>query len=55
MERTGLTPEEAKPLLDAQPRMNRATYRIPQTGVAAGMAANTLLHLAGARPARQAA
>jgi predicted nucleotide-binding protein (sugar kinase/HSP70/actin superfamily) len=55
MERTGLTPEEAKPLLDAQPRMNRATYRIPQTGEAAGMAANTLLHLAGARPARQAA
>jgi predicted nucleotide-binding protein (sugar kinase/HSP70/actin superfamily) len=55
MERTGLTPEEAKPLLDAQPRMNRATYRIPQTGIAAGMAANTLLHLAGARPARLAA
>lgn len=55
MERTGLTPEEAKPLLDARPEMNRATYRIPQTGVAAGMAANTLLHLAGARSARQAA
>ena len=55
MERTGLTPEEAKPLLDAQSRMNRATYRIPQTGEAAGMAANTLLHLAGARPARKAA
>jgi predicted nucleotide-binding protein (sugar kinase/HSP70/actin superfamily) len=55
MERTGLTPEEAKPLLDARPEMNRATYRIPQTGEAAGMAANTLLHLAGSRAARKAA
>ena len=54
MERTGLTPEEAKPLLEARSQMNRATYRIPHTGLAAGMAANTLLHLAGARPARQA-
>ncbi len=55
MERTGLTPEEAKPLIDARPQMNRATYRIAQTGEAAGMAANTLLYLAGARPARKAA
>ncbi len=55
MERTGLTPEEAKPLIDAHPRMNRATYRIPQTGIAAGMAANTLLQLAGARGTRKAA
>lgn len=46
MEKTGLTPDEAKPLLDASPAMTRATYRVPQTGVAAGMAANTLLHLA---------
>jgi predicted nucleotide-binding protein (sugar kinase/HSP70/actin superfamily) len=45
MERTGLTPEDAKPLLDAHPAMTRATYRVPQKG-AAGMAACTLLHLA---------
>lgn len=55
MEKTGLTPEDAKPLLDAQPQMNRATYRIPHSGLAAGMAANTFLHLAGARSARTAA
>jgi len=46
MEATGLTPETAKPLLDQRAAMNRATYRIPHLG-AAGMAANTLLHLAG--------
>jgi predicted nucleotide-binding protein (sugar kinase/HSP70/actin superfamily) len=45
MEKTGLTPEDAKPLLDARPWMKRATYRIPQKS-AAGMAACTLLHLA---------
>jgi predicted nucleotide-binding protein (sugar kinase/HSP70/actin superfamily) len=46
MEATGLTPETAKPLLDQRAAMNRATYRMPHCG-AAGMAANTLLHLAG--------
>jgi 2-oxoglutarate dehydrogenase complex dehydrogenase (E1) component-like enzyme len=35
-----------KPLLDRRAAMTRATYRIPHLG-AAGMAANTLLHLAG--------
>lgn len=45
MQATGLTPETAKPLLDRLPGMNRATYRIPHLG-AAGVAANTLLHLA---------
>ncbi len=45
MTTTGLTPETAKPLLDRRPVMNRATYRVPHLG-AAGMAANTLLHLA---------
>ena len=44
MERTGLTPEDAKRLLDANPHMKRATYRIPH-GDAAGTAANVLLHL----------
>ncbi len=46
MERTGLTPEDARPLLDARPEMKRATYRMPHTGKAAGMAACTLDHLA---------
>jgi predicted nucleotide-binding protein (sugar kinase/HSP70/actin superfamily) len=45
MEKTGLTPEDAKPLIDARPEMKRATYRIPQKS-AAGTAACTLLHLA---------
>jgi predicted nucleotide-binding protein (sugar kinase/HSP70/actin superfamily) len=48
MEATGLTPETAKPLLDRHPAMKRATYALPHLG-AAGMAANTLLHLAGKR------
>ncbi len=48
MEASGLTPEEAKPLLDRQAAMKQATYHVPHLG-AAGMAANTLLHLAGKR------
>ena len=48
MEVSGLTPEEARPLLNERPRMNRATYDLPHCG-AAGAAANTLLHLAGKR------
>jgi predicted nucleotide-binding protein (sugar kinase/HSP70/actin superfamily) len=54
MERTGLTPEEAQPLLDANPQMKRATYRVPHGG-AAGTAANLLLHLAEANNERRAA
>jgi predicted nucleotide-binding protein (sugar kinase/HSP70/actin superfamily) len=50
MERTGLTPEDAKRLIDAAPRMDRATYRIPRER-AAGVAANLLDHLAGQRSA----
>lgn len=48
MQATGLTPETARPLLDRHAAMNRAAYRIPHLG-AAGMAANTLLHLTGKR------
>lgn len=48
MQATGLEPETAKALLDQRPAMNRATYRVPHLG-AGGMAANTLLHLAGKR------
>jgi hypothetical protein len=44
MERTGLTPEDAKRLLDASPHINRATYHLPRDG-AVGAAANVLLHL----------
>jgi predicted nucleotide-binding protein (sugar kinase/HSP70/actin superfamily) len=44
MEYSGLTPEDAKTLLDANPHMKRATYRVPHSG-AAGAAANLLLHL----------
>jgi predicted nucleotide-binding protein (sugar kinase/HSP70/actin superfamily) len=43
---SGLTPETARRLLGGRARINRATYRMPHHG-AAGMAANTLLHLAG--------
>jgi hypothetical protein len=45
MERTGLTPEDAKKLLDATPHLKQATYRLPRDG-AVGVAANLLLLLA---------
>jgi predicted nucleotide-binding protein (sugar kinase/HSP70/actin superfamily) len=48
MQATGLMPETAKALLDRRPALNRATYRVPHLG-AAGMAANTLFHLADKR------
>jgi len=48
MEVSGLTPEEARPLLKERPGLDRATYELPHCG-AAGTAANTLLHLAGKR------
>jgi predicted nucleotide-binding protein (sugar kinase/HSP70/actin superfamily) len=54
MERSGLTPEDAKMLLDANPHMKRATYRVPHSG-AAGAAANLLLHLAEKRHQLRAA
>lgn len=44
MQRSGLTPEDAKPLLDERPELKRATYRLPHEG-AVGTAANLLLHL----------
>ena len=55
MQRTGLTPETAQPLIEARPGMKRATYPLPHAGAAA-TAANALLHLAevsgnAARPA----
>jgi predicted nucleotide-binding protein (sugar kinase/HSP70/actin superfamily) len=51
MERTNLTPEDAKKLLDAAPHMKQATYHLPRDK-AVGVAANVLLHVA---PRRRAA
>lgn len=45
MEASGLTPEDAKVLIDADPKLKSATYLLPRKGVA-GAAAATLLHLA---------
>jgi predicted nucleotide-binding protein (sugar kinase/HSP70/actin superfamily) len=45
LERTGLTTERARALLDQYPEMKRATYRLPHGGVA-GTAARMVLHLA---------
>jgi len=50
MERTNLTPEDAKRLLDATPHLKQATYRLPRDG-AVGIAASLLLHLAERRTA----
>jgi predicted nucleotide-binding protein (sugar kinase/HSP70/actin superfamily) len=46
LERTGLTVDEASAYVDAHPAMRRATYRVPHRGVAAGVAANLILHVA---------
>lgn len=54
MEKTGLTPEDAKRIADANPHMKRATYRVPHAG-AAGTAANFLIHAAGTAAQRKAA
>lgn len=54
MQHSGLTPEDAKSLLDANPHMKRATYRVPRQG-AVGTAASLLLHLADTQVARRAA
>lgn len=48
LERTGLTLEGARALLEARPELRRATARIPHRGVA-GTAANLVLHLAAGR------
>jgi predicted nucleotide-binding protein (sugar kinase/HSP70/actin superfamily) len=54
MERTNLTPEDAKKLLDATPHLKQATYQLPRAG-AVGAAANLLLHLAQRKIERRAA
>jgi predicted nucleotide-binding protein (sugar kinase/HSP70/actin superfamily) len=54
MQRSGLTPEDAKRLLDANPQMKQATYPLPRQA-AAGTAASLLLHLADVQVARRAA
>jgi predicted nucleotide-binding protein (sugar kinase/HSP70/actin superfamily) len=48
LDKAGLTPEEARALLDRLPEAKRATYRVPRWG-AAGTAANMVLHLAARR------
>ncbi|MFU8817479.1 MAG: hypothetical protein ACNA7W_19205 [Pseudomonadales bacterium] len=45
LERTGLTSERARALLDESPALKRATFKLPHYGMA-GMAANTVMHLA---------
>jgi predicted nucleotide-binding protein (sugar kinase/HSP70/actin superfamily) len=45
LEKTGLTVEQARQYLDAHPEMKKATYKIPRHGVAAGTAANVMLHV----------
>ncbi|MBI2319017.1 MAG: hypothetical protein HYY28_08425 [Betaproteobacteria bacterium] len=45
LDRTRLSPEQARELLESSPQMKRATYRIPRCGVV-GTAANLVLHLA---------
>jgi predicted nucleotide-binding protein (sugar kinase/HSP70/actin superfamily) len=46
LEKTGLTTEEARRRLDANPAMKKALYRVPHRGMA-GTAANLVLALAG--------
>lgn len=48
LDRTGLTTEKARDLLDTQPEMKKALYRLPHMG-AAGTAANLVLALGGKR------
>jgi ElaB/YqjD/DUF883 family membrane-anchored ribosome-binding protein len=45
-ERTGLTVDETRAYVDAHPAMRRATYPVPHRGLAAGSAANLVLHVA---------
>ncbi|HUG38325.1 MAG TPA: hypothetical protein VML54_15310 [Candidatus Limnocylindrales bacterium] len=46
LEKTGLTEAEVRAHVDARPEMKRATYRVPASGIAAGTAANMVLHVA---------
>jgi hypothetical protein len=46
LEVTGLTVDEVRAYVNARPAMRLATYPIPRTGVAAGTAANLVLHVA---------
>jgi hypothetical protein len=55
MEHTGLTPDDAKKILDAAPHMKSATCRLPKGNAAVGVAANLLLHLSRQAPGRRAA
>ena len=48
LERTGLTLESARALLERHPEARRAGYRVPRAGLA-GTAANLVLHLASLR------
>jgi predicted nucleotide-binding protein (sugar kinase/HSP70/actin superfamily) len=43
---TGLTVDEVRAFLNAHPEMNKATYRVPHDGRAAGTAARMVLHVA---------
>jgi predicted nucleotide-binding protein (sugar kinase/HSP70/actin superfamily) len=43
--KSGMTLDQVRAYLDAQPKMNRATYRVPHLGCA-GQAANLVLHVA---------
>ena len=45
LEDTGLTADEVRAYVDARPAMRLATYPIPRRGVAAGTAANLVLHV----------
>jgi hypothetical protein len=44
--RTGLTLDAVRAHVDAHPALKRATYRVPPSGLAAGTAANLVLHVA---------
>src|SRR6185503_18429589 len=44
--RTGRTVEEVRAYVDARPAMRMATYPVPHRGLAAGTAANLVLHVA---------
>jgi hypothetical protein len=48
LERTGLSMNDLREAVEADPRMKRATYRVPRCG-AAGTAANLALHIAARR------
>jgi predicted nucleotide-binding protein (sugar kinase/HSP70/actin superfamily) len=45
LEKTGLTTERAREMLESAPELKRATFRLPHYGMA-GTAANTVMHLA---------